>query len=109
MHSVVETEPFLRLIARLRLSETERERIIATLAHDPQGGDLIQGGGGLRKRRIARDGGGKSDGLRVFWFYFGESRPLFLVAVIDKHKAENITKEQLATLRQLGEMIKNED
>lgn len=72
MHSVVETPPYPALANRLRLTEAERARVITTLAADPQGGDLIQGGGGLRKRRIARDGGGKSGGLRVFWFYLGE-------------------------------------
>lgn len=104
----METPPYPRMAQGLRLTETERARVILTLARDPQGRDVIQGGGGLRKRRIARDGGGKSGGLRVFWFYVGEHKPVFLVAVIGKEKAENISAEQLAVLRSIGEKLKEE-
>ncbi len=41
------------------LSSSERDIVLADIAADPDGGDLIRGTGGLRKRRIPLPGRGK--------------------------------------------------
>jgi hypothetical protein len=47
---VAETRAFSEDIEAM-LSETERDAVITDIARAPEGGDLIPGTGGLRKRR----------------------------------------------------------
>lgn len=57
MITIAETEPFQKKAAKL-LSSEEREELVAYLAEHPTSGVLIQGTGGIRKLRWAREGGG---------------------------------------------------
>ena len=56
--AVLETTPFIRAAADC-LSDEERQAFIDYIARKPEASDLIQGTGGARKVRWARDGGGK--------------------------------------------------
>lgn len=49
--SVIESIAYLAA-ARKLLSEAERESVVDLLAADPECGDVIRGGGGIRKVRI---------------------------------------------------------
>lgn len=49
-------------------SEAERHDLVLYLAQNPQAGDVIRGTGGVRKVRWAREGRGKSGGVRVITF-----------------------------------------
>jgi hypothetical protein len=62
MQTVVETPSFFKAAGNL-FSTEEREAIVATVAADPECGDLIQGTGDFRKLRVGRDGMGKSAAL----------------------------------------------
>ncbi len=53
-------------------------------------------GGGLRKVRIAREGGGKSGGYRMLYVFGGNTMPLFLLTVFAKNEKDNLTKAELA-------------
>ena len=64
MHTVVETSAYLREASKL-LSDAERERVVSTIAKDPEIGDVIAGTGGVpqdshrssgrrKKRRLPR-------------------------------------------------------
>ena len=53
-------------------------------------------GGGLRKVRIAREGGGKSGGYRTLYVFGGSTMPLFLVTVFAKNEKDNLTKAEQA-------------
>jgi len=63
MHTVVELPEYLRRAARL-LSEQARTAIVEYLAAQPKAGVIMQGTGGIRKFRWAREGMGKSGGVR---------------------------------------------
>ena len=62
--TVVETPSFLRRAKGL-LSETERADLVAYLAEHPDSGKVMEGTGGVRKLRWAREGEGKSGGYRL--------------------------------------------
>jgi hypothetical protein len=62
--TVAELPEYLRTATRL-LADADRRTIVDHLAAHPQDGDLIEGTGGVRKLRWARDGRGKSGGVRV--------------------------------------------
>jgi len=65
--SIIETPRFIA-DAKSSLSSDERDALIVTLARNPAAGVLIDGGGGLRKLRVATGGRGKSAGARVIYF-----------------------------------------
>ena len=93
MITVAETAPFRRKISTL-LSAEERTDLIAYLAEHPNAGVLIQGTGGIRKLRWARQGGGKSGGLRVIYYFHSETMPLYLLAAFGKNEKANLSSEE---------------
>lgn len=58
METVVETPGYLTL-ARKLFRQEERNDIVNLLAADPEAGDVMEGTGGFRKLRVAREGGEK--------------------------------------------------
>jgi len=91
--TVAETEPFRRKVGRL-LSITEQAELIAYLSMQPNAGVLIQGAGGIRKLRWARQGRGKSGGVRVIYFYHSARMPLYLLAIFGKNEKANISAKE---------------
>ena len=81
------------------LGEEERADIVARVAADPECGDLIQGTGGFRKVRVARQGMGKSGGARVEYIWRNERFPVFLIAVFPKNEKENLSMAERNALR----------
>ncbi|MCW8829432.1 MAG: type II toxin-antitoxin system RelE/ParE family toxin [Gammaproteobacteria bacterium] len=93
MITVAETAPFLRKIDTL-LSSDERADLIAYLAEHPNAGVVMQGTGGIRKLRWARQGGGKSGGIRVIYYFHSELMPLYLLAAFGKNEKANLSAEE---------------
>jgi len=91
--TVAETEPFQRKIRTL-LTEEERADLISYLAEHPSACALIQGTGGIRKLRWARQTGGKSGGIRVIYYFHSEIMPLYLLAVFGKNEKANISEAE---------------
>lgn len=101
--TVVQTPEFLRR-AKLVMSETEREALIDFLAANPEAGVSL--GGGLRKLRVAREGGGKRSGYRAIHFYApGRGLPVFLLAVFAKNDKANLTTAEAIQLQTIGDRI----
>ena len=103
LQTVVELESFLKR-AKAIMSDDERMGIVTFLAANPDAGVLL--GGGLRKVRIARDGGGKSGGYRTLYVFGGVGMPLFLLTVFAKNEKDNLTKvEQAAAVAFSKELL----
>lgn len=105
--TVAETRAFSEDIDAL-LSHAEREAVMTAIAADPDGGDLIPGAGGLRKRRIALPGRGKSGGARVITLYLGEHFPVYAVFVYAKNERADLSPKQARTLMRLVSDIKTQ-
>lgn len=101
MHTVVETQTFLRQAERQGMSEAEREAVVNAIAANPGAGDLIQSSGGCRKIRFAGKGKGKSGGFRVITFYGGENLPIFLLTVYAKGNLSNLSDAEVNVLRSI--------
>jgi len=69
VHTVIETQAFLRDAQHVGMPAFEREAIVTAISRNPTAGDLMQGTGGARKVRFAGRGKGKSGGYRVVTFY----------------------------------------
>lgn len=93
MITIAETAPFQRKISKL-LSSEERADLIAYLSEHPNSGVLIQGAGGIRKLRWARQGRGKSGGIRVVYYFHNENMPLYLLAAFGKNEKANLSTEE---------------
>ena len=102
--TVIETPSFLRDAKRL-IDEMERQEIIAFLAHNPNAGDILQRTGGIRKLRFAREGGGKSGGYRVVYFFHSPDIPLFALNVFAKSEKDNISPAERNELKQLATLL----
>ena len=64
----IETPTFTRMVTAL-LTDDEYQELQNTLLKDPARGDLIKGGGGIRKLRHAMQGRGKSGGVRAIYYW----------------------------------------
>ncbi len=62
----IETPTFTRLVTAL-LSDDAYRDLQNELAEDPERGNIIRNGGGIRKMRFAVPGRGKSGGVRVIY------------------------------------------
>ena len=105
MQAVAETRAFAEDIDAM-LSPAERDTVIAGIARDPAGGDLIPGTAGLRKRRIPLPGRGKRGGARVITLYLGEAFPVYAVFAYAKSEREDLSPEQKRALMRIVADIK---
>jgi hypothetical protein len=107
MHGVLTTPTFERQARQAGLTEDEVTEMCVWLAENPLSGAIMPGTGGARKVRFARRGKGKSGGYRTIHFFAGDDVPLFLLGLVDKGQATNLTKaernELARVLPQLGE------
>jgi mRNA-degrading endonuclease RelE of RelBE toxin-antitoxin system len=76
MITIVELPPFLSQVG-VCIKTEERDELLNFLAREPESGDEITGTGGIRKLRWAGKGKGKRGGLRVIYYFYNESAPVF--------------------------------
>jgi hypothetical protein len=76
------------------------EAVEAEITRNPEGGSLLKGG--IRKIRVAstKRPEGKSGGYRV-WFYHHKPDDIFLLFLLDKREAADLTPEQEKHLAQV--------
>jgi hypothetical protein len=103
--TVVETSLFTRRADKLLTAE-ERKEVIDCLAAHPLDGEEIVGTGGVRKVRFAARGKGKSGGVRVIYYYYDDSIPLFALLIYGKDEQDDLTPEQSRMVATLAETIK---
>ncbi|MHB1084253.1 MAG: type II toxin-antitoxin system RelE/ParE family toxin [Thiobacillus sp.] len=95
----IETPTFTRMITAL-LSDDEYGQLQIELVDDPARGDLIKGGGGIRKMRYAAQGHGKSGGVRVIYYWIKDNHQIYMLVIYPKSKKDNLTDKETAILRE---------
>ncbi len=100
----IETPTFSRLLTSL-LSPEEYRGLQNTLAEDPERGDIIQNGGGIRKLRYPALGHGKSGGVRVIYYWVKAKHQIYLLLVYPKSKKDTLTDKETAILRELAKEL----
>jgi hypothetical protein len=104
MQTVAEMPEFSRNANRL-LREVEVQNLISYLAEHPSSGVLIAGTGGVRKLRWAREGMGKSGGVRIIYYFHSERLPLYLLTVFGKNEKANLSKAEANALSKLVKLL----
>lgn len=102
--TVAELPEYLRAAVKL-LSDAERRAIVDYLAEHPTAGDLMEGTGGVRKLRWARDSRGKSGGVRVIYYFHSEAMPLYLLAMFAKNQRANLNRAERNELAGLVDVL----
>ena len=102
LQTVVELPEFIRR-AKAIMSDEERIALVDHIAANPEAGVSL--GGGLRKVRIAREGGGKSGGYRTIHVFGGAHVPLFLVTVFAKNEKDNLSRSEQTELIALSKAL----
>jgi len=95
----IETPTFTRLLAGL-LTDDEYAKLQNVLVENPEGGDIIKGGGGIRKLRFALPGRGKSGGVRVIYYWLRDDGQIYLLLIYPKSKKDDLTDRETAVLRE---------
>ncbi|MGH6870506.1 MAG: type II toxin-antitoxin system RelE/ParE family toxin [Rhizomicrobium sp.] len=98
--TAVELPAFARQ-ARAVWSEAEFETFVTFIASHPEAGDLVSGGGGMRKIRWGRAGMGKRSGVRVIYYYTDRRWPLFLFNIYAKNEKSDLSAADRIGLRKL--------
>jgi hypothetical protein len=106
MQTVIETPGYLRDAGHAGMTEEERELAVVFLAENPEAGDIMEGTGGCRKVRIARERHGKSGGYRVITYFGGKDVPLFLLTVFAKGQKTNLSRAQRNALAKMTGTLK---
>lgn len=102
--TVVETASFVT-DAKVCMTDEERTEAINMIAANPECGDIISGGGGIRKVRFAIGGRGKSGGVRIIYYFHNERVPVFLLAVFAKNDQANLTRAETHMLGNAAKML----
>lgn len=103
--TVVETNAFTAS-AKGRMRQQEVGALIDVLAAEPECGDLIQGTGGIRKVRFGVDGKGKRGSVRVVYYFYNDTMPVFLLTVFAKNEKDNLSKAERNTLAKAARALR---
>lgn len=95
----IETRTFTRMVTTL-LSDDEYGDLQSALVENPERGDLIKGGGGIRKLRYAVQGRGKSGGVRVIYYWLKDNHRIYMLVVYPKSRKDDLTDKETAILRE---------
>jgi len=95
----IETATFTKMVTTL-LTDDEYRALQNELVEAPELGDLIKGGGGIRKLRHAIQGRGKSGGVRVIYYWIKDNQQIYMLVVYPKSKKDNLTDKETAILRE---------
>jgi hypothetical protein len=96
----IETSVFTKLIVRL-LPDDSYRLLQDDLAKNPQAGDLMPAGGGIRKLRFALPGKGKRGGARLIYYWQASKDKIYLLLAYAKTKKENLEPAQIKILKTL--------
>ncbi len=101
----IETKLFTQLVKEY-LSDDEYRELQQYLMKNPEIGNIIRGGGGVRKVRWGKEGKGKSGGVRTIYYWAKTRDQIYMLTMYSKSEKENIDKKTLAQISKELEDVK---
>jgi hypothetical protein len=96
----IETSVFTKALHTL-LDDDEYRQLQNMLWQDPLAGNLVRGGGGVRKIRFGIEGRGKSGGVRIIYYSIPVAEEIYMLLIYPKSKKDSLSAEETAILRAL--------
>lgn len=96
----IETCHFTRTISGM-LQDEDYRLLQNELATNPETGDLVKGGGGIRKIRVRISGTGKRGGARVIYYWLVKSHKIYMLTAYAKAKKTDLDEDQKKAFRVL--------
>jgi len=103
--TVCEAEEFLARAEKV-WSADDRAEFVDFIALHPEAGDLIPGTGGIRKVRWTKPGSGKRGGVRVIYYYYDTTVPLYLVTMFAKNQKSDLNPADKKALAEFAKSVK---
>ena len=100
LFSFIETTWFTKQVSRL-LTDDEYSKLQMRLMEFPEAGDVIPGGGGLRKFRFSARGKGTRGGARVIYYLAVSREQIFMLDIYSKAEKTDIPPARLRELKNL--------
>lgn len=104
----IKTKPYLRAAKKIGITAQDETRLFDELNQTPEKGDLIIGGGGIRKIRLALGNRGKSAGARVIYCAFVIAKKVFLITAYAKNDKTNLTRSEINDFKKIIDLIRKE-
>ena len=102
---IVETTPYQRAVEKFWDVETQIE-FKTYIGLNPCSGDLIPGTGGIRKIRWQGSGRGKRGGVRVIYYVYDDSRPIYLLYAYPENVQVDLSEDEKRAFRSIVEEMK---
>ena len=96
----IETPTFTHMLVEL-LTDDEYAGLQCVLLVNPEAGDIVKGGGGIRKLRHALPGRGKRGGVRVSYYWLRKDGQIYMLLIYPKSKKDTLTARETAILFEL--------
>ena len=101
----VETPHFSELLTAA-MSDSDYALLQYFLAERPDAGQLIVGGGGIRKVRWSARGKGRRGGFRVIYYWRVTGDVIFLLDLFSKNEKSDLTRADVRQLAQAAKRLK---
>jgi hypothetical protein len=101
---IVRTRPYakaLKRLAKLGASEPDIRGMEDAIAADPRAGDVIVGGGGIRKVRFGFGGRGKRGGGRSIYYAWDQRGAVIMLTAYAKADKDDLAAGELQLLAEL--------
>ena len=102
----VELTPFIDFRSE-QWNDEDLRALQKFLLANPDAGDVIPGGAGLRKLRWSAQGRGKRGGARVIYYWHVPKEHIYLLYAYSKSARADLTPAQIKMLGQLMKDIKH--
>jgi hypothetical protein len=100
----IETNEFQACWKELGMTEDDLRQFQDHLLECPEAGPVIQGTGGVRKVRWARQGKGKSGGLRIIYIDIRSRETIWLITAFGKNEQDSLNS---AEKKHIKEFVKS--
>lgn len=94
----IETPVFTRQVMSL-MDDDEYRELQNIILDNPEAGDVLKGGGGIRKLRFGIQGRGKSGGVRTIYFWKKAEGHIYMLLMYPKSKKDTLTDAETEILR----------
>jgi hypothetical protein len=102
----IETNEFRSRWIELGLTEDDLRELQDVLLEHPDIGPMMKETGGVRKVRWAREGKGKSGGVRTIYVDYPDSSTLYLITAFGKNEKDNLSKDEKKVIKAFVKALK---